>query len=160
MGGQTRANKRWAEVLDDDLTLEEILDHLERSKRNPFLRPLPKERLTREEFALKYPHHGGLPPMKSVSDVISTLQLIIESASENSTESLATKEEAALAAEVLGEVALYTLTIHTGTASSEASFARLVTRHFARFGTTQQSLKSLLNIFVATRQLNSSEKSE
>lgn len=137
-------------------SLEELIEY----RRNPFVRGRPRERMTREQFAKEYPHHGGLPPMRCVADVISTLQLIIESASESGTESLATKEEAALAAEVLGEVALYTLTIHTETASSEASFARVVTRHFARFGTTQESLKSLLNIFEATRQLNSSEKSE
>jgi len=136
-------------------TIEEYTDFLMKSRKNPFLRKLPPERLTREEFKVRYPHHGGLPQMKCVADVISTLQLIMESASESGKESLATKEEAALAAEVLGEVALYTLTIHTERASSEASFARLVTRHFARFGINPKSLKSLLNIFVATRQLNS-----
>ena len=99
------------------------------------------------------------PKMQCASDVISTLEQLMEYHSKNSSKSSWHKEMAATAAELLGEVALYTLTTTTEPALSEVSFARLVTRHFARCGTTLTSLKDLLNIFVASRQLESSDES-
>jgi hypothetical protein len=134
-------------------------EEVRKNPRNPFIREAGKEKLTRQQFMEKYPYHHQIPQMRCVRDVMDTLEGIMALASENTNASSATKERAALAAEVLGEVVLYTLTTHISREWSEASFARLVTRHFARFGTTPKSLKSLLNIFVTSRQLQPSDES-
>jgi len=126
---------------------------------NPFLRESERERMTREEWGKRYPHWGEMKPMHCVNDVINTLEGLTELPSESTSVSSEVREVAALAAEVLGEVVLYTLTTHIPREWSEESFARLVTRHFAKFGTTPMSLKSLLNIFVSSRQLQNSEES-
>lgn len=82
--------------------------------------------------------------MKSLADVIDTLRGITESASKSTTESLYTKEVAALAAQVLDELVLCMLTIPTGQGSLEESYVRYVIRHFENSGITLRSLETLL----------------
>lgn len=116
-------------------------------------------KMTRQDYQTMFPYRGMFPPMKCVNDVIRILEGITESASKNSNASSIFKARAAMAAEVLGELAIYMLTTHIEAEWSEASFARLVTRHFEKCGTTLESLTDLHNIFVVSRQLNASDES-
>lgn len=109
--------------------------------------------LTKEEKLYPPNHHPKMKKFRSVSDVIDTLQELTESPPMNLTGFLNTKEAAALAAEVLAEVVIYTLTIPTDQALSEESFVQLVTRHFERLGITRKSLETLLTTLKLSRQL-------
>lgn len=118
-----------------------------------------EKRMTVEEHRKKYPYQGQMPPMRCVVDVINTLEGITELVSKSTNASSEAKEMAALAADALGSLVAYTLTIHTGQESSEVSFARLVTRLFARFGMTPKSLKILRDTLELSLRLNPLDES-
>lgn len=89
----------------------------------------------------------GFPPPKCAADVMDIYSALMESRLKSSNGFSNTKETAALGAELLERHVVYMLTIHTGQALSEESYARLVTRHFEKFGITLTSLKILRGIY-------------
>lgn len=119
-----------------------------------------ERRMTVETYQKTYPYQGQLPPMKCVTDVINTLEGITELVSKNSKPSSEAKEMGVLAADALGLLAIYMLTIHTGQVSSEVSFARLVTRLFAKYGMTLKSLKILRDTLELSLRLESSDENK
>lgn len=121
---------------------------------------MSERRMTYQEHAKAYPYHGQMPQMKCVVDVINTLEGITELVSKSTKPSSETKEMAALAADALGLLAIYMLTIHTGQESSEVSFARLVTRLFAKYGMTPKSLSVLRDTLELSLQYERSDESK
>ena len=89
----------------------------------------------------------------SVNDVIDILELAMALPLQSSNPSLKVREEAALAAEVLEKLVLFTLTTHIGPVLSGESFARAVTRPFENSKTTLISLTNLNNIFELHQRL-------
>lgn len=121
---------------------------------------LQERRMTLRQYQKKYPYQGQMPPMRCVNDVIRTLEGITELVSKSTKPSSEVKEMGALAADALGSLVIYTLTIHTGQVSSEESFARLVTRLFARYGMTPKSLKILRDTLELSLQVQHSDESK
>ncbi len=118
-----------------------------------------ERRLTQMQFSQKYPYQGQVRPHRCVNDVMDTLEGITASVSRSTNPSYEAKEMAALAADALGLLAVYMLTIHTGQESSEVSFARLVTRLFAKYGMTPKSLKILRDTLELSLRYEPSDES-